>query len=370
MVDPAGSSSWPRRAEAPPLTRPGATGEAGRFRLESRAAPTQSRLDAWREVLRTVNPPSGRRLDPVSKWLVLTRAAVLPMTLVAGAVATLLAVHRPGFRPGLLVLAFAGIVLAHVANNLMNDLFDTEVGSDTDSYPRALYAPHPVLSGMISRSGLAAAALAVNAIDLAILVVLVVFRGPVVLGFALGGFLLSFAYTAPPLRLKKRGLGELDVFFVWGPLMVCGTYFAAVGRIPWEVLVASVPYGLLCTAVLMGKHVDKSSYDAPLGIKTLPVVLGDPRSRQVTRGLMAGFYVSVAVAVAVRALPWPALLCVLALPRLFQAWRALGRPRPDEPPAGFPVWPLWFAAIAFVHTRRAGSLLVTGLVLAAAFGIR
>jgi len=350
-------------------TESGPESEAGRRKASKQAPRPQGRFDAWREVLRTVNPPSGRPLDFVSKWLVLTRAAVLPMTLVAGAIATLLAVHRPGFRPGLLVLAFVGLVLAHVANNLMNDLFDTEVGSDTDSYPRALYAPHPVLSGMISRSGLATAALVVNALDLAILVVLVVFRGPIVIAFALGGFLLSFAYTAPPLRLKKRGLGEPDVFVVWGPLMVCGTYFAAVGRIPWEVLVASVPYGLLCTAVLMGKHIDKAPYDAPLGIKTLPVVLGEARARAATKGLMVAFYVTVGVAVAVRALPWPAVVCVLAVPKLVQAWGALSKPRPDSPPPGFPVWPLWFAAIAFVHTRRAGSLLVTGLVIAAAFNI-
>ena len=70
-------------------------------------------------------------MDPVARWLVVTRAAVLPMTLVSGAVATLLAVHQPGLRPGLLIVAFVGIVLAHVANNLMNDLFDAEVGADT-----------------------------------------------------------------------------------------------------------------------------------------------------------------------------------------------------------------------------------------------
>jgi 1,4-dihydroxy-2-naphthoate polyprenyltransferase len=29
------------------------------------------------------------------------------------------------------------------------------------------------------------------------------------------------------------------------------------------------------------------------------------------------------------------------------------------------VWPLWFAAIAFIHTRRAGALLVLGLIVAA-----
>ncbi len=336
---------------------------------DSPARPTQSRLSAWVEVLRTTNPPTGRPLDPVSRWLVLTRAAVLPMTLVAGAVATLLAVHRPGFRPGLLVLAFAGLVLAHMANNLMNDLFDAEVGADTDSYPRALYAPHPVLSGMISRRRLARASLTVNLLDLGILVVLAVYRGWPVVGFALAGFVLSVAYTAPPLRLKKRGLGEPDVFVVWGPLMVCGTYYAAVGHLTWEIVAASVPYGLLCTAVLMGKHIDKAPFDAPLGIRTLPVVLGERRARAATVGLMVSFYVAVVACVAVRALPWPALLSLAAVPKLVAAWRSFSRPKPDEPPEGFPVWPLWFAAIAFVHTRRAGSLLVLGLVVAAAFDI-
>ena len=325
----------------------------------------QSRLSAWLEVLRTTNPPTGRPLDPVSRWLVLTRAAVLPMTLVAGAVATLLAVRRPGFNTGLLVLAFVGLVLAHVANNLMNDLFDVEVGADTASYPRALYAPHPVLSGMISRTGLATGALVVNALDLVILVVLVAYRGWPVAGFALGGFALSFAYTAPPLRLKKRGLGEPDVFVVWGPLMVCGTYYAAVGHVPWEVVAASVPYGLLCTAVLMGKHIDKAPFDEPLGIRTLPVVMGEARARAATRALMAGFYVAVVVCVAVGALPWPALISLLAVTKLVPSWRAFGQPRPEEPPPRFPVWPLWFAAVAFVHTRRAGSLLVLGLLIAA-----
>ena len=75
-----------------------------------------------------------------------------------------------------------------------------------------------------------------NVVDLAILVVLAAYRGWPVVAFAFGGFLLSFAYTAPPLRLKKRGLGEPDVLVVWGPLMVCGTYYAAVGSITWEIV--------------------------------------------------------------------------------------------------------------------------------------
>ncbi|HEY5335682.1 MAG TPA: prenyltransferase, partial [Mycobacteriales bacterium] len=200
------------------------------------------------------------------------------MTLFAGLVAGLLAVRHPGFSWGDFVLALVGIVGAHVANNVMNDLFDTEVGQDTADYPRAMYAPHPILSGLTTRKQLAAVALGVNLVDLAVMIALFVLRGWPVLAFALGGFVLSYAYTAPPLRLKKRGLGEIDVLVTWGPLMVAGTYFSATGHLPWQIWLASIPYALLCTTVLMGKHTDKTPYDEPLGIRTLPVILGRVRS--------------------------------------------------------------------------------------------
>ncbi|MEJ3654869.1 prenyltransferase [Actinomycetes bacterium KLBMP 9759] len=325
-----------------------------------------SRIRAWGYALRTTNPPPGRPVDAVTRWIVVTRAAVLPMTLVSGLVAALLAVGHPDLDVGLLVLAIVGIVLAHLANNLMNDLYDTTSGSDTASYPRALYAPHPVLSGLVTRRTLLTAIVVVNAADLGVLVVLALARGWPVVAFAVAGFVLSVAYTAPPLRLKKRGLGEPDVLVVWGPLMVGGTYLSATGSITWQVLLASVPYGLLCTTVLMGKHIDKIPFDEPLGIRTLPVLLGERRARVVTLGLMVAFYALVGVAVLVGAMPWPALAVVLALPRLRKVWPRFRRRPPNEPPEGFPVWPLWYAALAWVHVRQAGALLVLGLAVGAA----
>jgi 1,4-dihydroxy-2-naphthoate polyprenyltransferase len=326
---------------------------------------TRSRLSSWLYALRTTNPPPDGRLDAVTRWIVVTRAAVLPMTLFAGFMAALLAIGQPGLDWRWLVLAIVGIVLAHVANNLMNDLFDTQVGTDSENYPRALYAPHPVLSGLVSRRVLLSAILAVNIADLAILVVLTLARGWPVPVFAIAGFVLSVAYTAPPLRLKKRGLGEPDVFVVWGPLMVCGTYYSAVGSVGWEVLLASLPYGLLCTTVLMGKHIDKIRFDAPLGIRTLPVILGQVRARNLTLAMMVGFYVLVGVCVAAGAMPWPALLVVVAVPRLVKVWPYFRKPAPAEPPPKFPVWPLWYAAIAWLHVRQAGALLVLGLGIGA-----
>src|ERR1700761_5274702 len=110
-----------------------------------------SRLKSWAYALRTTNPPPDGPVDAVTRWLVVTRAAVLPMTLFAGLVAALLAAGRAGLDWRWLTLAIVGILLAHTANNLMNDLYDTQTGLDSDTYPRALYAPHPVLSGLVSR---------------------------------------------------------------------------------------------------------------------------------------------------------------------------------------------------------------------------
>ncbi|HVL80867.1 MAG TPA: prenyltransferase, partial [Actinomycetota bacterium] len=160
----------------------------------------------WAHVMTTCNPPPGD-VDPFSRWLVIVRACVLPMTFTSAAIAGLLAVRHPGFDPALFAVAAAGMVIAHVANNLMNDLFDVRTALDTEGYPRALYAPHPVLSGMITMRGLWSVTAVVNVVSLAVLVGLTYARGWPVAAFALAGFVVSAGYTAPPLRLKKRAMG-------------------------------------------------------------------------------------------------------------------------------------------------------------------
>lgn len=329
------------------------------------AAPLRlsDRLSAWRHAFLTTNPPEQGVVDGVTRWLVVTRAGVLPMTLTSGILAVLLAATAPVPVDWLnIVLAVIGLVLAHLANNLMNDLADTEVGTDTEKYPRALYAPHPILSGLVTKKQLIAGVLICQVLDLAIMLTLVARRDWWIVAFALGGLFLSWAYTAPPLRLKRIGLGELDVLITWGPLMVGGTYYAGTGTLPWQVLAAATVYALLPTSVLMGKHIDKLPYDAPAGTTTFPVLIGERAARLVTQGMIIGFYVGVVALVVTKALPWPSLLVVLAAPMAYKAVREFGRPAPTEPPANYPVWPLWWAPIAFLHTRRAGGLLLAGML--------
>jgi 1,4-dihydroxy-2-naphthoate polyprenyltransferase len=324
-----------------------------------------ARLAAWRYAFLTTNPPEQGVVDGVTRWLVVTRAGVLPMTLTSGLIAVLLAAIAPDdVRVDWLnvTLAVVGIVVAHLANNLMNDLADTEVGNDTKDYPRALYAPHPILAGLVTKRQLLAGILICQVIDLAIMVTLIVRQDWWIAAFALGGLFLSWAYTAPPLRLKKIGLGELDVLITWGPLMVGGVYYAGTGSLPWPVIAAATVYALLPTTVLMGKHIDKLPYDAPAGTRTLPVVIGERTAKVVTVGMMVVYYLGVIALVVAKSLPWPALLTLLAVPLLVKTVAAFRAPKPTEAPPDNPVWPLWYAPLAFLHTRRAGGLLILGLL--------
>jgi 1,4-dihydroxy-2-naphthoate octaprenyltransferase len=340
--------------------------------------PVRERLLAWKEILETANPPVSRPLDTIGKWLVITRAAVFPMTIWSGLIGGLLAVEANRTRGGapvdwgLFLIAVVGLVLAHAANNMINDLFDTSQGIDTDDYVRALYAPHPILSGWVTKRQLEAAILIVNAIGAGIMLYLAWIRGPLVIVFALAGLFVSVFYVAPPIRLKHHGLGEPGVFLVWGPLMVGGTFLAATGTIePW-VLLVSIPYALIVTAVLFGKHIDKITADTRLGVRTLPVILGEARARMVGSWLMILFYPLTALIVLAGLVgPW-VLLVVLGIPRLLATLKVFRQPKPAGPPPGYPErgWPLWFVGFAFVHTRRAGGLLTLGLLLNALLPIR
>ena len=319
-------------------------------------------LSNWIEAMQTTNLREGIEPDPISRWLLITRASVIPMTFFSAAIGGLLAVPSGRASLGLWALCTLGLVLAHAANNMVNDYFDLEGGVDTPDYARAQYAPHPILSGMISKRGLVGAILLVNALDVAIGGVLIWARGWMTLAFAFAGFFISFFYVAPPLRLKHHGLGEPSVFVVWGPLMIAGTYFVTTGQSPAWVWLASIPYGLLVMTVLFGKHIDKYDADADKGIHTLPVWLGPRRARRVAQGLMLGFYAAVVAQVLAGVLGVWTLLVLASVPRAVQVLGLYSRPRPEKPPENYPVWPLWYVSAAFVLTRQAGALFALGLV--------
>jgi 1,4-dihydroxy-2-naphthoate octaprenyltransferase len=319
----------------------------------------------WGEALRTmpkVERSEWAGLDVVSKWLIATRASVLFMTVMAAAVAGILAVREGVFQWWPWLLAVAGLAFAHATNNLLNDYTDSVRGVDKDNYYRNQYGVHVLEDGLMSPAqfwrylgftGLAAIVCGLCLVSM---------RSGATLELMLAGAFFVLFYTWP---LKYYGLGEPAVLLVWGPLMVGGVYYVVSGVWSWDVTWLSLVYALGPTTVLFGKHTDKIEFDQAKGVNTLPVILGERWSRWSVIGMLLAQYILSLVLVIKGAYYWPLLLVFASLPNLIKVINIYRAPKPQSPPQDYPgdAWPLWFSAHSFVHTRKFTSLFLLGLIL-------
>ncbi len=317
-------------------------------------------LKRWAMAFNGCNVPEVEKADWFSRWLVISRACVFSMTITSGMFGVLIAASFGKINWFFAFLSIIGLILAHASNNLINDYIDVKNGVDTEDYPRAQYSTHPILGGLTTPAGLIRAALFLTALDGVIMLYLTIQRGPLVLYFALFGLFLSIAYTG---LLKRFALGEITSLIVWGPLMIAGTAFVSFGEINSAMIYASLPYGLIVASVLVGKHIDKIGPDTGKGIKTIPVLLGEKNSKILNKVNFILFYVLIATLVIFKIASPFILLTLLAIPRLLESWKVYSNPKPDSPPEGWTVWPLWFVGWAMYFNRRAGELLILGLLL-------
>lgn len=321
-------------------------------------------VSMWRKALQVIpriEYDEWQSLDVISKWLISTRAAVLVMTFLSGAIAGILAIQNGSFDFGRWILLTIGLIMAHATNNLLNDYTDYRRGVDQDNYYRSQYGPQVLVHGLMTPRQLLTYAGTTGLIALAAGVVLILLQGGLTWIFlALGAFFVIF-YTWP---LKYIGLGEIAVLIVWGPLMIGGGYYVITGNWDWNVILASLPYALGVTGVIFGKHIDKYEMDKEKKIYTLPVILGEKLSRYTAIGMIILQYIMVVYLVIISFFTPVMLIVFFSIPVLLQTLAQFSKPKPHEKPEDYPdVWPNYFVAGAFVHNRRFGMLFLVGLIL-------
>lgn len=327
-------------------------------------------MTTWHQALSgvpRVDEPGWRGLGGVTRWLVAARAAVLVMTLLSSVIAGILAWRDGVFDLVRFLALVVGLLAAHAANNLVNDLTDHVTGADHDNSFRTRYGTQPLEAGLMTvRQNVGYTAVTAT-VAAAAGVYLLAVRGTGVVWLALLGAFFLFAYTWP---LKHIGLGEAAALIVWGPLMIGGGYYAMGGEWSWEVVVAGLPYAIGVTAVLVAKHIDKHDNDTRRGIRTLPVLIGHGPARILVLAMVTIQYLIVAGLVATGRFAWPILAVIGALPLLRYLTLVFANQTPETPPDGYPesAWPLWYVSFAFVHNRRFGALFVTGLLAEAILG--
>lgn len=320
----------------------------------------------WGKALKTIPRISKEEwinLDIISKWLIATRSAVFIMTVIAGAIGGIMAWYDGNFNPVNFLVALVGLVFAHAANNLINDLVDSRKGIDKGNYYRSLYGPQTVEHGLFSKKGIYGYISVTLLIAITCGVYLISKTGIGTLYLMLAGMFFLLFYTWP---LKYIGLGELTVILVWGPLMVGGAYFITSGGVwSWPVAIVGLVYALGPTSVLFGKHIDKSPEDKKKKVFTLPVILKERNARRATIVLWLIQYLLVAYLIVNGYLGISMIIVAFAIPKYIWAVKIFSKPRPKSKPEGEAgkTWPLYVVDYAFQYNKRFGLLFLLGLII-------
>ena len=204
-------------------------------------------------------------------WVLAARPKTLPAAVAPVMVASAVAFADGNFAllPAIGCLVCA--IMLQIAVNFANDYFDykNEIDSDERMGPvrvtqSGLIPPGQVKNAMIFTLMLAGL----------IFLYLISVGGALVVVIGISSILAALAYSGGPYPLASNGLGELFVFIFFGLVAVCGTYFIQAGELSTLVLIASIPPGLLVTAIMVvNNHRDRET-DKKAGKNTLAVILG------------------------------------------------------------------------------------------------
>lgn len=89
---------------------------------------------------------------------------------------------------------------------------------------------------------------------------------------------LAWEYSAPPLRLHSRGLGELTVALIVPTLTPLVSFYLQTGQLAWLPLLATFPLACLQAAMIQVINFPDAAGDAQVGKRTLVVRLGQDRA--------------------------------------------------------------------------------------------
>ena len=259
-----------------------------------------------------------------------TRPWSFTMTFSSVTLGALVAALAGYFNPVLYLLTFGGMIAFHAATNLINDFFDVKHDVDRMGAPTTKYRPHPVAAGAESPFTIEKWAAFFYALALLSAAFLAFARSPLVLVIVALGVVGSVLYTADPVVLKAKGLGEVTVFLMWGPLVPLGAYLVQTGTLSLLPVVLAVPIGLLVALVLMANNIRDIEYDGSVGMKTVPVLLGRKRGILLYDSLLSITYLLIPLFVITRILPIWSLLAFLTLPESIGLGRMFGGQTPDN----------------------------------------
>ena len=228
------------------------------------------------------------QVSQLRAWMLAARPKTLPAAAAPVVVGASVAISNGVFSFWPALAALLGALLLQIGANFANDVFDYKKGADTTERlgpvrvtQAGLLSPKQVMAGMWLTFGLAAV----------VGLYLVYVGGWPIVVIGLLSIICAIAYTGGPFPLGYNGLGDLFVFIFFGLVAVCGTYYVQALTVSLAAVWASVPVGLLATAILVVNNLRDINTDRAAGKKTLAVRFGERGAQVEYLMLVGGAYV-------------------------------------------------------------------------------
>jgi 1,4-dihydroxy-2-naphthoate octaprenyltransferase len=264
--------------------------------------------------------------NPFLRYFAATRPPFLSVTFAACLVGlATAALDGVMLRPLAAFFTVFFALVAHAGINVLNDYYDALNGTDAANTERQFpftggsrFIQNGVLS--LRAAGLFGYALLAAVIPAGLWLAWTSASGLILIGLA--GLFVGWAYSAPPLKLMSRGLGEAAVACGW-LIVVVGADYVQRGTFSALPFVAGLPYALHVANVLFINQFPDFKADAATGKRNWVVRLGPQRARfgyPLLLGVAHGWLLG---AVALGALPWAALVALVSLAPGLAATRGL-----------------------------------------------
>lgn len=240
---------------------------------------------------RPLDPPRPTATGGWRDWVAGARPRTLPAAVVPVLVGTACAAGRTDVIAWRAVAAGVVALALQVGTNYANDYSDGVRGTDSDE--RRVGPVRLVGSGLRRPGAVKRAALLAFLVAGVAGVALAAAVGPELVAVGAAAILAGWFYTGGSHPYGYMGLGEVFVFVFFGVVATAGSAYVQEESLSWLAFGASVPVGLLATALLVVNNLRDIPGDTASGKRTLAVRLGDTGTRVLYVALLVGAMVMV-----------------------------------------------------------------------------
>jgi len=247
------------------------------------------------------------------------RAPFLPLSVVLAFLGTCIAWYDGAFHLGYALLAFFGLLLAHISVDVLNEYFDYKSGIDLETNRTPFSGGSGALpAGLISPRQALWLGVGTFVAIIPIGIYFTITRGWLLLPLLVVAAICIIIYT--PILLKM-GWPEWAPGLGMGALPVLGAYFVQTTAYTLPAVFACVPSGILVHNLLLLNEFPDTEADRKGGRRTLPIAAGKGKASIVYSVLTVIVYLWIVGGVVTGQMPVFTLLALLTLPFAVRAIR-------------------------------------------------